>query len=379
VAVTEKSAIGSALLSAVMTLPCVTDSARAETAPERGFVSFKYLDYQDSQVGADGKRVNRIHVTAPSVMAMVPLSSDWSVAGTVITDSISGASPAYHTSGLGKMRDFRRAVDASATRYLPQGSLTVGMNHSGESDYISRGVSVLATQSSDDKNTVWSAGVGLNRDKINPTNQIVQNETKQGLDLLVGVTQVLGVNDIVQLNVGLYSGSGYFSDPYEVYDERPRSRRHQTLLTRWNHHFDATQSTAKVAYRFYRDSWGINSHTLDTELVQPLGGGWSVAPGLRLYTQTAADFYVNADPSSYPFPPNPPANAIHFSEDQRVSAFGARTYGLKVSRQFGLDTRVDLKVERYEQRGAWTLFGGGSTGLDPFFARMVQFGLTHWF
>lgn len=362
-----------------MALPCVLIPAHAESSPDRGFVSVRYLDYRDSQGGPDGARVDRIHVRAPSVMAMVPITPEWSAAGTLVTDSISGASPAYHTQGLGRMRDFRRAVDASLTRYMPQGTLTLGVSHSGESDYVSRGASVLATRSSYDKNTVWSAGVGASRDQINPTNRIVESESKQGLDLLLGVTQVMGMRDIVQLNLGLYSGRGYFSDPYKVYDERPRTRTHQTMLLRWNHHFESSQTTARLGYRHYKDSWGIRSHTFDTELVQPVGGGWSVAPALRVYTQGSADFYVGADPNTYPFPPSPPPNALHYSEDQRVSAFGARTYGLKVSKLIGLDARVDVKFERYEQRGSWTLFGSGSTGLAPFFARSVQLGLTHWF
>ena len=379
VGATEKPNFGQVLLSAAMALPCVLPPAYAETAPERGFVSFKYLDYQDSQGGPQGTRIDRIKVRAPSVMAMVPLSSEWSMMGSLVTDSISGASPLYHTKMLGKVRDFRRAGETSITRYFPNGTVTVGLNYSGESDYVSRGATVLATRSSDDKNTVWSAGVGASRDQINPANKLVVNETKQGMNLLVGVTQVMSTHDVVQLNVGHYSGQGYFSDPYKAYDQRPSNRSSQTVLGRWNHHFESTQQTTRLAYRYYTDSWGVRSHTFDAEFVQALAQGWSVAPALRVYTQTAADFYVNAETSPYPFPPSPPANALHYSEDQRVSAFGARTYGVKVTKQLGLDTRIDIKLERYEQRGAWALFGSGSTGLDPFYARVVQVGITHWF
>jgi hypothetical protein len=362
-----------------MVLPCVLPPALAETAPERGFISFKYLDYQDSQDGPRGGRLNRIHVRAPSVLSVVPLSSEWSVMGALVTDSISGASPAYHTKKLSHMNDFRRAGETAITRYLPNGTVTLGLNYSGESDYVSRGATLMATRSSDDKNTVWSAGMGVSRDRINPTNQVVTDASKQGLNVLLGVTQVLSTHDVAQLNLGHYSGHGYFSDPYKAYDQRPTQRSHQTVMGRWNHHFESTQSTTRMAYRYYTDSWGVRSHTLDVELVQPLAHGWSVAPAVRVYSQTAADFYVNAETSPYPFPPIPPVNAVHFSEDQRVSAFGARTYGLKVAKQVGRDTRVDVKVERYEQRGAWALFGTGSTGLDTFYARVVQVGITHWF
>jgi len=108
------------------------------------------------------------------------------------------------------MKDFRRAVDTSLTRYLPNGTMTVGISHSGENDYISRGVSLLATRATEDKNTTWTAGVGLNRDVINPSNRIVFNETKRGTDFILGVTQVMSMNDIVQVNLGYFNGRGYF-------------------------------------------------------------------------------------------------------------------------------------------------------------------------
>lgn len=402
VAATKKTAsqlsqlpeLGAALLSAAMALPCVMGVAHAESAPEKGTLSFKYLDYKERQQvtsdaanGGIGTYSNsgasafddRIRVKATASSVVLPLNAEWSMAGTLITDSISGASPAYHTEALTGMKDFRRAVDTSLTRYLPNGTVTVGLSHSGENDYISRGVSLLATRATEDKNTTWTAGVGLNRDAINPSNRIVFNESKRGTDVIVGVTQVMSMNDIAQFNFGYFNGRGYFSDPYKIYDERPRNRSHETLQARWNHHFSELNGTSRFAYRFYTDNWGIRSHTLDAEWVQAFGDGWRLAPALRYYTQTAANFYVEADPSLSPFPPNPPPNAKYFSEDQRVSAFGGFTMGMKLTKQLNLDTKLDIKLEQYGQKGAWTLLGSGSKGLAPFYARSLQVGITHSF
>jgi hypothetical protein len=386
--------LGAALLSAAMALPCIMGAAHAESAPEKGTLSFKFLNYQErQQLGKDtavgGAPLSgysgasafdeRIRVKASATNIMLPLNAEWSMAGTLITDSISGASPAYHTQALSGMKDFRRAVDTSLTRYLPNGTLTVGMSHSGENDYVSRAVSVLTTQVSEDKNTTWTAGLGLNRDAIQPANFIVTHEQKKGADLLLGVTQVFSMNDIVQVNLGHYSGHGYFSDPYKIYDERPRDRQHQTFQARWNHHVAAWGGTSRLAYRYYTDTWGIRSHTLDAEWVQRLGSDWRVAPLLRLYSQNAARFYVEVDPRIAPFPPSPLPSAVHFSEDQRLSAFGAITMGLKVTRQLNVDTSVDVKVEQYGQKAVWKFTGVGSQGLAPFYARSIQVGITHAF
>jgi hypothetical protein len=386
--------LGAALLSAAMALPCVMGVAHAESAPEKGILSFKYLNYKErQQITADASKGysatysnsgasaydDRIRVTATASSVMLPLNSEWSMTATLITDSISGASPAYQTEALTGMKDFRRAVDTSLTHYLPNGTITLGVNHSAENDYVSRGVSLVATQANESKNTTWTAGIGMNRDEINPSNLIVANERKRGLDLIVGVTQVLTMNDIVQFNLGLYTGRGYFSDPYKIYDERPRDRSHQTFQTRWNHHFTELNGTSRWAYRYYSDNWGIRSHTMDAEWVQRLGGGWSVAPAVRYYSQTAAKFYVEVDPTLAPFPTSPPVDARYFSEDQRVSAFGGLTVGMKLVKQLSLDTKVDLKFEQYGQKGVWSLMGSGSKGLVPFYARSLQVGLTHTF
>ena len=40
------------------------------------------------------------------------------------------------------------------------------------------------------------------------------------------------------------------------------------------------------------------------------------------------------------------------------------------------DWTVDVKAERYEQRGSWRVGGQGSPGLEPFRATFVQFGVS---
>jgi hypothetical protein len=367
------SGTGARLLAAALALPGV-HAAWADDAPEQATAAIKVLDYRESQPGAD-----RVKVLAPAFSLVLPLGSHWSTAATLMTDSISGASPAYHTSGLTDLHDFRRAADLSVSRYFDHATVTLGTSVSSESDYFSRGVSAQASWSTEDRNTTWTAGLGGISDRINPGNRIVQDEHKRSTDLLLGLTQVLGTHDIVQANLGYARGRGYYSDPYKVFDKRPRERHHQTALLRWNHHFETSGGTLRSSWRWYGDTFGIRSQTLSFDYVQPLPAGWTLTPLLRLYTQGAADFYVPADPSTEPFPPNPPAGATYYSEDQRLSAFGARTLGLKVAKQIGADWLADIKVERYVQRGSWQWSGNGSTDLQPFHVRSIQVGLSRRF
>ena len=363
---------GLRVLAAALALPGL--AAQADTPPEAATVAVKVLDYRERQPGAD-----RVKVVAPALSLVAPMGSRWSVAATAISDSISGASPAYHTSGLTTLTDHRKAADLSLSRYFESATLTVGASYSTEADYRSRGVSVQGSLSSDDRNTTWTAGMAASSDRIDPTNRVVENEPKRVAELLLGLTQVLTEHDIVQVNARWSRGRGYFSDPYKVFDNRPRERDHHTLMLRWNHHLDATGGTLRSSWRWYGDTYGIRSHTLGLEYVQPLPAGWTVTPIVRVYTQSAARFYLPADPSTEPFPPNPPVDAEFYTQDQRMSAFGARTLGLKVARQIGTDWLADVKIERYAQRGAWRLFGSGSTDLLPFDTRSIQVGLSRRF
>jgi len=370
----DAGAIGARLLAAAMALPLAT-SAAAQTPPERTTVSFKMLDYRERQPGA-----TRIEVQAPALGFTAPLGSDWSLTGGAVVDTISGASPAYHTSALTRVDDVRRAADLAATRHFASGAaLTIGGAFSTEDDYRSRALSLQGALASDDRNTTWSAGLAWTHDTIDPVNRVVRGERKRTAEWLFGVTRVLTPHDVVQATWRHARGRGYFSDPYKVFDERPRSRDVNTLLLRWNHHWPAAEATSRVSYRWFRDTWGVRAHTLAAEWVQPLPAGFTLTPLVRLYTQTAARFYLDAVPGSSVFAPNPPEGATLYSQDQRLANFGARTWGVKLSKQFGRDWAADVKVERYAQRQAWSLSGRASPHLAPFDTRSVQIGVSHSF
>jgi hypothetical protein len=369
--------LAASLLAAALLLPGV--QALADEPPAGGSISLRYLDYADRQSGLD-----RIHAHSPSIAVTAPVASDWSIEGTLTADDVSGASPRYHTaiSGASHMHDERKAGDVAATRYFRRGTLTAGAAYSTEHDYVSRALSLNGTVSSEDNNTTWAFGLAGSRDSINPVNHVVVDEHKRTLSVLAGVTRVLTPNDIGQLTLTRTNGSGYYNDPYKLFDNRPRSRRENTVLLRWNHYVDATGGTTRLGYRYFSDSYRIRAHTLSAEYVQPLTDGWTLVPELRLYSQSAAYFYYDPvyDASlGAPFPPGFANGADPnrlTSPDQRLSGFGAVTAGLKVVREIGKLWTVDVKVEGYEQRGSWRLFHDGSPGLAPLHARMLQVGLT---
>lgn len=348
--------------------------ANATSAPEDGYIQFKYLNYKDSQPNID-----RISISAPSAIVMLPFADDWTVEGSLTSDTISGATPQYHTakSGMVKMHDERIGKYVNLTKYFSRGTLTLGRSYSSESDYISSGYLLSATLQSEDKNTTWNFGVSRSNDQISAPTMGVANERKEVHDFIFGVTQVLSPLDIVQINMTKSNGTGYYSDPYKLFDARPTAKDATAILVRWNHHLKDNNTTLRSSYRYYEDSFDIRSYTLGLEWIVPLSNGWSIMPLARYYSQNSAFFY--ADPTIADFPSFPDVNQRYFSQDQRLSAFGARTLGLKVTKLITPDLLVDVKYEDYEQRSRWQISGDGSKGLEPFYAKVWQVGLTYKF
>jgi Protein of unknown function (DUF3570) len=372
-AASKKNHSTGALLAAALALPGILPAAAvAQLAPDPGLIALKYLDYRDWQPGGD-----RIRVRTPSFYARKPLSDSLQAEGSIVYDSISGASPLYHNTLSGASRlgvtDYRTAGNAKLTKYFDQFAVGVGAAVSSERDYLSRALSLDVRISSDDRNRTFAFGVGGSSDRINSTNGVAEGEERHTLDLLAGVTQALSPEAIVQSTVTYSAGHGYYSDPYKAIDVRPGHRRIFAWLTRYNQHLPWLDATVNLSYRYLHDSFGSTSHAAEFAWNQPLPDGWSVVPNLRYYTQSAADFYFDP-PFAHGFVLGQP-----YSADTRLSAFGALTSGVSIVKRLPDGWTFDLKLDFYRQRSDWRLGGDGSPGLEPFSARWIQTGVSKTF
>jgi YaiO family outer membrane protein len=378
VAATDPKQMGSvsgAVLLAALALPglCPTQ-ALAENPPEKSTVAYKHLYYNDRQPGK-----SRITVHAPSVAIEAPLGSEWSVSVTGVNDVVTGASPRKYTAVTGAtMHDNRTAFDGSVTYYRPLSAYSLSLSHSAEHDYISEAVGLNARFASEDHNTTVNVGVGVSADTITSTTSPDLFEHKNTNEFLLGVTQALTRSDLLQANLGYSTGTGYYSDSYKTGDVRPDSREQYTALVRWNHHFESMGASLRTSYRFYTDTWRMRTHTVQAEWVQPLNEHLTLTPLLRYYTQNSAYFYADPVGSNYGMPTSLPDGA-YLATDQRLSAFGAVTLGLRVDYKFNEEWTGDVKAEVYQQKADWRIGGDGSPGLQPFKALTLQWGLKRAF
>jgi len=346
----------------------------AQSAPDEGVIALRYYDYRDWQPGAD-----RISVRSPSLYALVPLSDTLTVEGSLVYDSVSGASPLYHdtvsgASGRG-IGDYRSAADAKLTRYFGASAVAVGAAYSHEQDYLSRAVSVEWRTWSADRNRTFALGMGAAKDRINAVEGVngpVLDQPRETYDYLLGITQVLDARSLVESSITWSDGRGFYADPYKLHDTRPGRRRILAWLTHYNRYFPGPDATLRLDYRYIDDSFGDRPHMLEASWVQTLPEGFTLTPTVRYLTQSAASFY--RDP---PFPGGFVPGEL-YTADARLSAFGAVTLGLRLAKELPQGVTADLAVNVYRQRGDWRI-GRGSPGLAPFSARWIELGLSKRF
>jgi hypothetical protein len=155
-------------------------------------------------------------------------------------------------------------------------------------------------------------------------------------------------------------------------------------MGRWNHYIAAFDASLRTSYRDYTDTFGVRSHTLGVDWVQPIGQ-WTVTPGTRYYTQSAARFYLDPVLNSQGLYDTGAtiASALavkgYTSFDQRLSAFGGVSLSMKLSYPVAPETVFDIKVDTYRQSASLRVGGAGSPNLATFHANFLQLGLTHRF
>ena len=337
--------------------------ARAEDA-----VRYKFQDYQES-----GGRV-AVEVHSAGVEKDFGTNTRLKLEGVI--DAIAGATPNGQPAPAGsdqvplsRMEEKRKAWNAVLSRQFQRVNIALGAANSRESDYVSNGWSVNALIDFNQKNTTLLTGVAGTKDDIKVFHQ-TERERKLTNDVIVGLTQLIDPQTSVVLNVTWGSQRGYLSDPYKLVqksieifpgvslpltfaENRPAERDKWIALVGVNRAYREIHGAVDLSYRFYHDTYDTNSHTFDFGWFQEIGEKLVVRPGVRFYTQSAADFYhYRLDGTSIvPVPGPPRPEGPFYSSDYRLSEMQTFNYGIKVVWNLNDRLQFDAAYERYDMRG----------------------------
>lgn len=274
-------------------------------------------------------------------------------------------------------KDARFAVDGSLSRTFGRmTSLSLGGHASGERDYSSFGVNGGLTRDLNNKNTTVGITGSYSHDVVSPIGGIglpftspdssypwlpAASLNKEVYDYVVSLTQILNQQTVFRANFSFDQASGYLNDPYKVlsvvqdpgspdagepienlHENRPDFRIKRAVFSElrrylWGHSID-------LSYRYFWDTWGIKSHTVDIVFQYHLEGGSSFQPHIRWYRQSKADFFR-------PFLVQGVSLPTFASSDSRLAKFDAFTIGLKYLFSVSDDSRLAISAEYYLQRG----------------------------
>jgi len=341
---------------------CRPRAAKAENS-----LAYEYEDYSEP----DG----RVGVTTQSARIDQDLGTDMHLALSGVTDAIAGATPSGQPApqgsdqvALSELHNYRKAWEADLSRQITDFNVAVGFSRSIEDDYESNGWSVNTLTNFNQKNTTLLAGVAGTDDDV----EIFFTpawRNKHSTNYIVGVTQLLDPHTFVTVDFTWGRLTGMLDDPYKVVqkstqvlpgiflpvtfsDNRGDIRDKGTLFVSVNHDVSSWHGALEASYRFYADTYGITSSTGEFAWLQRLGRRFILKPDIRLYQQTAADFYhYNLDTTSIVPTRIPNPQGPHYSSDARLSAFDEAGASIKLTWKATDWLQFDASFGGYRQHG----------------------------
>lgn len=371
---------GVALRTAAVALLCFDVDRAVAAAPEQRNSELRFHTYDEQ---------DRMRAESTVGWLVWPFGGKAAVELTAIHEAISGASPEYVTNATGQpvqvlssasIVESRDSAKLKYSHYVGDNSISVAAVSSSEDDYESAGVSAGYQTENKSSGLSLSAGVGYNDDDITSSRDATLHESRKTTEYIVGATQVLNKFTVVQTNLSVIDGEGYFSDPYKftvsvnggvtsIYrDVRPSEHKQYIWLTSLRHYVAGLSGAGLASYRYYQDDWGVIAHTVEVAWDQTVKK-FSVRPSLRYYTQRQADFYAHELPAS----PRDEDGAI--STDHRLAGFGAVHTALKLAYAWTPAVAISGNVEYYFQDADLKLGPGGSS-FDELKATIFSLGIS---
>ena len=409
----KKSNIAAQLTCAALALPGLMQTASAGRVEETYNADFQYGHYEESN--------QRMRVDIFQGALSAPIGKSMTANVSILRDTIAGASPQFNkkdaqgnithsmssaspTNWCGEsICEQRDAANAGLTYFFDKASLNLGGGFSREQDYTARYFNTALSLDLNKKLTTLNFGASVSFDEVSPsvTNLACGDNkcSKTGQQYLLGVSQVIDKDSLLQSNITFGYHTGYMTDPYkrvgvtgdvdlggglilpgfstDIHEKRPEERFEWAWLTQYVRHFEQFNHAALHAdYRFSTNDWGVNAHTLELSWHQPIAEGWQVIPRFRYYSQDKADFYQPYFNANVVIDPNIPGeqviqNAAAYSSDYRLAGFGTFSGGLKLSKEFTeLKPLSQLKFqtgfEYYSHKAEYQLGGNNLGTFDNF-------------
>ena len=279
-----------------------------------------------------------VEIDGPSVLVRRKVAKNVSVVGNYYVDMVSSASIDVVTTASPYTEE--RTQWSLGMDYLRGNTtMSVGYVSSEESDFDAETWSLSVSQDMFGDLTTLTLSYALGDDVVGRSDDadFSRNNTRQHYG--IGLTQVLTRNLITTLNIETITDEGFLNNPYRSvryadagsgtgYSYEPelypatRTSNAAGLRARY---FLSYRAAIQGEYRYFTDTWDIDSHTAALSYIHPVGP-WTFRVKYRWYDQTGAEFYNDLFPRE---------EATNFrARDKELSPLTSTTLSFEASYEF---------------------------------------------
>lgn len=271
-----------------------------------------------------------VQVTGPALKVRKGFATDFSASASYYVDSISSASIDVITSAS-PYTETRKEI-AAAVDWLKGNSLmTLGYVGSDESDYQSDTVSLGVAQTFFGGMSTVSLGYARGDDIVSRVDTDFEDSITRN-NYQLGWSQVLTPRIVASLNYEAVLETGFLNNPYrsarvlgaQVPERYPRARNSHAVALR-GIGMVAADNVVELGYRWYRDNWQVQSHTLEAAWVRRLRPDLVAEVSYRFYTQDPASFYADDFDALFEY----------MARDKELSTYQSHTLGARVTWELG--------------------------------------------
>ncbi len=279
-----------------------------------------------------------VEIDGPSVLVRKQVGKSTSFVANYYVDMISSASIDVITTASPYTEE--RTQYSLGMDYLRGNTtMSVGYTSSVESDFDAKTYTFSVSQDMFGDMTTLTLSYALGDDLVGRSDDPVFERENDRQQYGVGLTQILTRNLIATLNFETITDEGFLNNPYrsvryvdagsalgysyepELY---PNTRTSNAVGLRAKYYLPY-RAALEGEYRFFTDTWDIESHTASLSYTHPMGP-WIFSAKFRYHDQTGAHFYRDIFSRS---------EATNFrGRDKELSPLTSTTFKIGASYQF---------------------------------------------
>lgn len=337
-----------------------------------------------------------VTIDGPSLLVRKKFAEKYSVSANYYVDMVSSASIDVVTTAS-PYKEERTQGSLAFDMLNGKTQYSVNVTNSDENDYTANTASLDISQDMFGDLTTVSFGFSRGWDEVRKRGDSDFSEPIDRSTYRLGLSQIVTPRLMMGLNYELVTDEGFLNNPYRSVryldpdsasgyayqpEAYPRTRTSSAASIN-GRYFLPYRAAVHGEYRFFTDTWGIDSSTVRVGYTHPWGEKWIFEVGYRWYDQSAADFYSDL------FPREDAQNFL--ARDKELSTFTSHMLSLGATYElpplgwkFLRRSTVNLFYERFrfQYDDFRDITAGGQAGTEPLYgfdADVIRVYVSGWF